>query len=115
MKKYFILAMMLVSVATFAQDAAPKLEAQGQLVKATYFHENGSIQQEGFFKEGKLEGKWVAFDANGNKKSMGEYTNGEKSGKWFFWNNAGLSEVDYSESRIAAIRTWKQDALVNRN
>jgi hypothetical protein len=34
----------------FAQENNPKLEAVGQLVKTTYYFENGKVQQEGFFK-----------------------------------------------------------------
>jgi antitoxin component YwqK of YwqJK toxin-antitoxin module len=48
---------------------------------------------------------------NGNKKSIGDYSNGEKTGKWFFWNDKSLSEVDYSNSRVANVKSWKQDAL----
>lgn len=115
MKKYIVSVAVLFSVVLHAQETQPKLEAVGQLVKATYYYDNGQIQQEGFFKEGKPEGKWAAFDVNGNKKSIGEYTEGAKTGKWFFWNDTVLSEVDYSDSRIAAVKNWKQDALVNRN
>ena len=83
MKKYMIIGAALISGMVFAQKE-PKLEVVGNMVKATYYFDNGQIQQEGFFKDGKLEGKWVAFDANGIKKSIGEYSNGEKTGKWLF-------------------------------
>lgn len=115
MKKYMILGLMLVSGAILAQKEAPKLEAYGQLVKATYFHENGKIQQEGFFKNGKLEGQWVSYNDKGDKIAMAEYTNGMKTGKWVFINDKMLSEVDYADSRIASIKNWKQEAIVNRN
>ena len=115
MKKMFILGAVLISGFGFAQASKPVLEQEGQLVKATYYYENGQIQQEGHFKDGKLEGQWVSYDAQGNKKSIGEYTNGQKTGKWLFWNDKALSEVDYANSRIASIKSWKQEALVNRN
>jgi antitoxin component YwqK of YwqJK toxin-antitoxin module len=115
MKKTLILSALVISALTFAQDKTPKLQQEGQLVKATYYHENGKIQQEGSFKDGKLVGIWVSYDVNGVKKAIGEYENGQKVGKWVFWNDNSLSEVDYSESRIASVKTWKQDAIVNRN
>ena len=115
MKKFMIIGTVLISGMIFAQNIEPKLEEVGNLVKATYYFENGQIQQQGFFKDGKLEGKWIAYDATGNKKSIGEYNNGEKIGKWFFWNESILSEVDYSNNQIALVKNWKQDALVNRN
>lgn len=116
MKKCVILVAILFSGILVAQEAKPVLEAVGHnKVKATYYYENGKVQQEGFFKDGKLDGVWVAFDENGNKKSTGVYANGEKTGKWFFWNGSNLSEVDYSDSRVASVKNWKQDALANRN
>jgi antitoxin component YwqK of YwqJK toxin-antitoxin module len=111
MKKILILGALVISAFAFAQAKKPVLEQEGNLVKATYYYDNGQIQQQGYFKEGKLEGSWVAFDEKGNKKSIGDYSNGEKTGKWFFWNDKSLSEVDYSNSRVASVKSWKQDAL----
>jgi hypothetical protein len=121
MKKCMILVAILFSGMISAQKVKPVLEPFGKKVKATYFFENGQAQQEGFFENGKLEGVWVSFDEKGNKTSSGEYKNGIKTGKWFFWsqnNGTGinnLSEVDYSNNRIASIKNWKQDTLVNRD
>lgn len=115
MKKILILGALFISGLSFAQVAKPVLEQEGNLVKATYYYENGKIQQQGYFKDGKLDGQWIAYDINGNKASMAEYSNGQKTGKWFFWNDKSLSEVDYSSSRVASVKSWKQDAIVNRN
>lgn len=104
MKKYMILAAVLISGVMSAQDKAPKLEEAGNRVKATYYYDNGKIQQEGFFKDGKPDGKWVAYDADGNKLSSGQYANGQKTGKWFFWTDAKLNEVDYSNNQIAFVK-----------
>ena len=115
MKKCVILVAILFSGILVAQETKPVLEAVGHKVKATYYYDNGKVQQEGFFKDGKLDGIWVVFHENGNKKATGLYANGEKTGKWFFWNGTNLSEVDYSDSRVASVKNWKQDALANRN
>lgn len=106
-----ILGALMISGFTFAQEKKPFLEQEGNLVKATYYHDNGQIEQQGHFKDGKLEGSWVAFDEKGNKKSIGEYANGEKTGKWFFWSDTSLSEVDYSKSKVAGIKSWKQEGI----
>ena len=121
MKKCIILFAILFSGMIFAQESKPVLEPFGKKVKATYFFENGQVQQEGFFENGKLEGIWVSFNEKGDKTSSGEYQNGIKTGKWFFWSEKGdngfsnLSEVDYSDNRIASVKNWKQETLVNRN
>ncbi|WP_016990223.1 toxin-antitoxin system YwqK family antitoxin [Flavobacterium sp. ACAM 123] len=112
MKKYIIIATVLISGVIFAQNKTPKLEAIGNMVKATFHHENGKVQQMGFYKNGKLQGEWVSYDTNGNKTAMAIYDKGQKTGKWFFWNNTVLSEVDYSNNQIAAVKSWKHDALV---
>jgi antitoxin component YwqK of YwqJK toxin-antitoxin module len=111
MKKIMILGALVISGLTFAQAKKPVLEQEGNSVKATYYYDNGQILQQGHFKDGKLEGSWVAYDEKGNKKSIGEYSNGEKTGKWFFWSDKSLSEVDYSKSKVKAVKSWKQDAL----
>lgn len=105
MKKYMIVGAVLISSMVFAQKETPKLEVVDNMVKATYFYDNGKIQQEGFFKDGKLEGKWTSYDASGNKLSVGEYSNGQKVGKWFFWNDNKLSQVDYSNNQVAYVTT----------
>ena len=54
MKNLILTIALLASTVIFAQNIEPKLEIVGQQVKATYFFENGNIQQEGFFTDGKL-------------------------------------------------------------
>lgn len=111
MKKTLITLTILFSAIVFAQNIAPKHEVVGDLVKSTYYFENGQISQTGFYKNGKVHGLWTSFDSNGNKTAMGNFENGSKAGKWFFWTNKNLSEVDYADSRVANIKTWKQDAI----
>lgn len=122
MKKYIFIMTLLFIGTIFAQESKPVLELFGKKIRATYFFENGNIQQQGFFENGKLEGVWVAFDEQGNKISMGEYNKGVKTGKWFFWTqeNQGvvsnnLLEVDYSQNKIAEIKNWKQNSLADVN
>ncbi|WP_395053451.1 toxin-antitoxin system YwqK family antitoxin [Flavobacterium sp.] len=115
MKNITIIALFLVSTLTFAQDKSPKLEEVNGLVKATYYFDNGQIQQEGFFKEGKLDGKWISYNESGNKVAIAEYTNGEKTGKWFFWNEQSLSEVDYSNSAVASVKVWNKETIADKN
>ena len=100
-----IIGAVLISSMIFAQNGNPKLEVVDNMVKAKYYYDNGKIQQEGFVKDGKLEGKWIAYDAQGNKLSVGEYSNGQKTGKWFFYNEAKLSQVDYTNNQVAYVTT----------
>ena len=100
----------------FSQSDNPVLEEQGQLVKATYYYTNGNVQQVGYFKDGKLDGKWTSYDANGKVKAIAQYTNGVKSGKWiYFSNSVCTSEVDFSENKIVAVKNLNQNAIVVKN
>jgi antitoxin component YwqK of YwqJK toxin-antitoxin module len=112
MKNVLIAGIMLVSSLTFAQEIEPKYEIVGQEVKATFYYDNGQIKQEGNYLNGKPNGKWVSYNEDGSKQAIGEFASGSKTGKWFFWNEDSLSEVDYSESRIAEIKKWSKDGLV---
>ena len=115
MKKYIILTALLFSGIAFAQENNPKLEAVGELVKTTYYFENGKIQQEGFFKDGKLDGVWVSYDNKGNKVAVGEYTDGLKTGKWIFFNENSLCEVAYENSKVSSVKNLQKNSLADRN
>lgn len=112
MKKVVVMAALLVSGVFYAQEVQPKYEIVGKQVKATYFHDNGQVKQEGNYLNGKLQGKWISYNESGNKVAIGEYNNGVKVGKWFFWTEDTLNEVDYTDNRIADVRKWSKEVLV---
>ena len=92
----------------FSQSNSPVLEDEGQSVKATYYYDNGKVQQVGYFKDGKLNGKWTAYNENGTIKSIAEYTNGVKSGKWTYFStnvNVTTTEVAFSDNQITAVNS----------
>lgn len=106
---------MMVSGVIFAQGE-PQLEAVGQLVKVTYYYDNGNVQQVGCFKDGKLEGKWTSYSENGLIQTIAEYSNGEKTGKWQFFNNAvAVKEVNYSNNQIAVIKDLNTKPIAVKN
>ena len=111
MKNIIIATAFLFSAVVIAQKIEPKHEIIGKFVKSTYFHDNGQIAQTGFYLNGKVHGQWASFDQTGTKMSLGNFEQGTKVGKWFFWSDKNLSEVDYTNSRVAAIKTWTQDAI----
>jgi antitoxin component YwqK of YwqJK toxin-antitoxin module len=113
MKNIVIAGVLLVSSMMFAQEVKPKYEVVDNMVKATYYYDNGQVSQEGFYLDGKLHGKWVSYAENGTKQAIGEYNHGNKVGKWFFWNENSLNEVDFRDSRIAEVKIWSKEVLVN--
>ena len=104
----FVVAFLFVSVIT-AQDIEPSFEKQGKLIKGTFYFEDGSISQEGTYKDGKLHGKWISYDQNGKMIASANYEEGKKTGKWLFWTPTELTEVDYNNNRIAEVNSYKLD------
>ena len=115
MKKIVIIVALFIGSIAFSQQKNVQLEDVNGLVKATYLFNNGNIEQQGFFKDGKLDGIWTSYDENGNKKSVAEYKEGVKVGKWFFWNGNNLSEVDFSRNTIADVKKWNKESIADKN
>ncbi|TSE06585.1 MULTISPECIES: toxin-antitoxin system YwqK family antitoxin [Aquimarina] len=118
MRNLVIAIALMFSATIFAQEVKPTFEKQGDLIKGTFFYQDGSVRQQGFYnKEGKLHGEWKSYDATGKKIAMGQYSQGVKTGKWFFWSADKLSEVNYSDNQIADVTTWsnKDNVVVNYN
>jgi antitoxin component YwqK of YwqJK toxin-antitoxin module len=115
MKKAVLFLAVMFAVGVSAQDTKPTFEKVGDMVKATYFHDNGEIAQTGYMLNGKLHGDWVMFNVEGKKIATGQYDNGEKTGKWFFWTSDKLTEVDYDNNQIAGVNTWKSDGTLADN
>lgn len=112
-----IVTTVLLGIATiaFSQEKQPTFKAEGNLVKATYYYEDGSIKTQGFFKNKKLTGEWASFDKNGNKMQIGYYDNGKKVGKWFLWTKETLKEINYENNSVASVNIWKTASKVALN
>lgn len=115
MKIVLSLVICMLSTGVFAQETNPKYTKDGDRVEAVYYHSNGQVSQQGFFKEGKLSGLWMMYNEEGEKIAQGYYAKGKKTGKWFIWENGKLNEVDYIDNKIVNHILWDQkEAIVNR-
>lgn len=105
MKNMILTFTMLFSVVLLAQakNIEPTFEKNGDMVKATYFHDNGEIAQTGHLLNNKLHGEWVSFNSEGKKTGVAQYNMGNKVGKWFMWSGNNLTEVDYDNNRIVNV------------
>jgi antitoxin component YwqK of YwqJK toxin-antitoxin module len=115
MKKIIASIIFCIAVSGFAQDNKATYKAEGDLVKATYYYEDGSIKTQGFFKDKKLTGKWTRFDKEGNKIQLAYYKDGKKVGKWFMWSANSLKEITYDSNVIASVNVWKPDSKIALN
>lgn len=113
MRNLVIIMVLLFSATIFAQEAKPTFEKEGDQIKGTFYYEDGTVRQQGFYnKKGILHGEWKSYDATGKKIAMGQYTNGKKNGPWFFWGPDKLSEVNYDQNQIADVTTWSNNGNV---
>lgn len=118
MRTMMILAACLFGSVLFAQKANVEYVKQDDLVKGVFYYENGVIQQEGTYKNGKLHGQWISYDRDGKKNAVAFYHKGNKTGKWFFWRGDKLIEVDYAKNDIASAKTYingNAQTLVSEN
>ncbi len=113
-KSILLLGLLFVAASIFGQaDTNVKIEKKGDITEATYYYQDGTLQQQGTFNaDGKLHGTWTSFDVNGKKLMVGKYDNNKKVGKWFFWTDGKLKEVDYVDSRIVSINEWNEQTKV---
>lgn len=113
MKKLLMILTFVFATTMFSQEIKPKYEkVDDNLVKATFFYDNGKVNQVGYFKDSKPHGEWISYDVEGKKLSKGKYNVGVKTGKWFFWDGAELSEVTYESNEIAGVKIWDNKSTV---
>jgi antitoxin component YwqK of YwqJK toxin-antitoxin module len=115
MKKILTLIALCIATIGYSQDKETTYTIEGDLVKATYYYEDGSISTEGYFKDKKLTGQWTRFDKEGNKTQIAKYKDGKKVGKWFAWNNESLKEINYNNNVIVSVNLWKHEASLASN
>lgn len=117
MKNAVLTFVMLFSVALMAQEEniKPTFEKDGDIITATYFHENGEIAQTGEMLNNKPHGKWEAYDVEGNKTAVAYYNKGVKTGKWFIWSADKLAEVDYRDNTIINVVNWDKTNTLVKN
>ncbi len=88
----------------FGQSIHPKYEKQNNLTKATYFYENGKVKETGYFKNTKLQGKWLKFDTNGEITTVANYKNGKKEGVWYVIINDTVKELTYKSNKLIKVK-----------
>lgn len=114
MKRILMLLLVLSVSFTYAQkDRELKINKENGLTEVTYYHENGTISQTGFYnKQGKPHGEWFSYCQEGKKIVSAKYDNGVKVGKWFYWQGDQLREVDYSKGAIVSVSDWTNSESV---
>ncbi len=87
----YLIVVLLISNFLIAQD---NIDPNGY---NKFYYPNGSLQSEGYFKEGKPEGYWKNFYPTGVIKSEGYRKNHQLDSIWIFYSITGdtLSKITY--------------------
>ena len=66
------------------------------------YYENGQIENEKNYKDGKLDGKWTENYKNGKKKKKYNYKDGKEDGKWtsYYENGQLRSEGNFKDGKL---------------
>ena len=104
MRKLFILTSLFLLLASCSAQLTEKVEAKfpdGQpqivhyfdknnnCVKETEYYQSGQVKMEGGMKDGKWDGKWVAYFPDGRMQSIGSFENGLRTGQATVWQENG--------------------------
>ena len=115
MKAILTSVMMLMAIGLFAQDVQytnedytngnPKVKYEyigNHTYQAIYYFENGTVREEGYFRDGNTHGLWVTYNESGQMIREGYFNNDKKDGKWRMWNEDGmlLGEVLYLDDML---------------
>lgn len=116
MKTVFtVLIGLAFSLAASAQQPDPTFEWSNNMVRVINYHPNGTIAQERWFKDGKLQGEWITFDVSGKRLASRQYDDGKRTGKWLFWSENGdaLREITYADGKLQEMTEWNS-AITSR-
>ncbi|NOQ92061.1 MAG: hypothetical protein GQ552_05005 [Flavobacteriaceae bacterium] len=107
---FTIMFILFISI-SLAQNVEPEFEKQDNLTKATYYFDNGDIKETGFFKNEKLQGKWITYNQEGKITAIANYENGKKEGKWYVISNDTIKELIYKSNKLIEVKNKKGTEL----
>ena len=66
------------------------------------FDVNGRLRKRGEYKDGKLNGPWIAYHADGSVETSGQMVNDERTGVWTqtYVNGVRRSEKSYKNNQL---------------
>jgi antitoxin component YwqK of YwqJK toxin-antitoxin module len=103
----------------FAEDGT--LESEGEFVNGKkngpwkYYYPSGKVASEGSFVQDEPAGDWVYYFEDGNTSAKGQYVGGKKNGYWCSFNGSGRlrSEITY-QNGTGEFREYYDDGKLRR-
>jgi len=107
----FLATLFLLVNFTNAQNVKPTFEKLDGFTKATYYYDNGSIKEIGYFKNEKLQGKWVSYNSDGKITAIANYEKGLKNGTWFVVSKDTIKELTYKKNKLINVKNSDKTEL----
>lgn len=73
---------------------------------ATYYYENGNVQEMGMFLNNEKNEQWLHWDEAGNKIAEAFYQNGKKNGSWMIWDARGTKRYEMFYTLDKKVGKW---------
>lgn len=82
---------------------------------AVWFHDDGTIEQQGHYLDRKRTGWWEKRHENGEREALVHYAEGEYDGGYFTWYEDGTpqSEIEWRAGEHHGVsKTWGSDGVI---
>ena len=89
MKKLFLVMFMLMSNYLFSQTTLYTDNDGDGVIEYTLIRNNGSIEEEGYYLNGKMVGTWTSYYTNGVINIRANFKNGLRHGSWTIYEESG--------------------------
>ena len=88
----------IIKMVNYTHEATYK-DRKSLMVFGKKYYENGQLESEINFKDGKYEGQWKWYYVNGNIKKEGNFKDGKNEGLWksYYQNGQLKSEENYKD------------------
>jgi antitoxin component YwqK of YwqJK toxin-antitoxin module len=84
------------------------------LQKVTWYYENGTVAEEGFYLNGKKHGTWTSFDEKGNKEVTANWALDKKDGNFYIMHDNGKVKyhIVYSDNKKVMTYEWDESGML---
>ena len=99
MKRTLLIMFMLISNYLFSQTTLYTDNDGDGVIEYTLLRPNGSVEEEGFYLNGKMVKTWISYFEDGKVSIKANFKNGLRHGSWLIYDENGniKYEILYSE------------------
>lgn len=95
-----------------------KVEDMGKgMQKVTWFYDDGTVAEEGFYLDGLKTGTWTSFNEKGQKTAIANWARDKKDGDCYIMHDNGQVKfkVVYSNNKKVTAYEWDESGTLLAN